>query len=178
MEVSMAVLEIRQYPDPVLKGKCRPVEGITPELRDLIEDMFETMYAAPGVGLAAPQVGVPLRLCVMDVGEEQGGGGVFVLINPEIIELGGEEVEAEEGCLSVKDRYANVTRYSHAKVRAMDRDGNEVVIEGGGLLGRALQHELDHLDGVLFLDRMSPLKRDLIRRKIKKAMKEEKAAAG
>jgi len=174
----MAVLEIRQYPDPVLKGKCRSVEEITPEIGTLIEDMFETMYDAPGVGLAAPQVGVPLRLCVIDVGEEGGHEGKIVLINPEMLELDGEEVSAEEGCLSVKGHYANVTRYEYAKVRALDRDGNEIVIEGGGLLGRALQHELDHLDGVLFIDRMSPLKRDLIKRKIKKALKEERAAAG
>jgi len=174
----MAVLEIRQYPDPVLKSKCRPVEEITPEIDALIEDMFETMYDAPGVGLAAPQVGVPLRLCVIDVGEEGVDTGRIVLINPELVELSGDEITAEEGCLSVKGHYANVTRYSHAKVRALDRDGNEIVVGSDGLLGRALQHELDHLDGVLFIDRMSPLKRDLIKRKIKKAMREERAAAG
>jgi len=175
----MAVLEIRQYPDPVLKGKCGQVEEITPEISALIEDMFETMYDAPGVGLAAPQVGVPLRLCVIDVSdpEDEGAGGKLVLINPEIIEADGE-AEAEEGCLSVKGHYANVRRYSRVKVRAKDRDGKEVEIDGDGLLGRALQHELDHLDGLLFIDRMSPLKRDVIKRKIKKALREERAAAG
>jgi len=168
----VAVLEIRQYPDPVLKGGCGPVEDVTPDIRALIDDMAETMYDAPGVGLAAPQVGVPLRLAVIDASTEEHKMPLLVLINPEIVSYEGE-VEEEEGCLSVRGYYAMVKRYARVRVRALDRDGNQFEVDGEGLLARALQHELDHLDGMLFLDRISPLKRDLFKRKLKKQMKEE-----
>lgn len=173
----MSVLEIRQYPDPVLKGKCRPVENITPDIHKLIDDMIETMYDAPGVGLAAPQVGIPIRLTVIDVSSDEEKHPVLVLINPEIISYEGE-IEEEEGCLSVKGYYADVRRYEKVRVRAHDRNGNVVEVDGEGLLSRALQHELDHLDGVVFVDRLSPLKRELFKRKLKKMMQEEAEEAG
>ena len=167
----MAVLEIRQYPDPVLRKKTKRVEEITPEIVRLIDDMVETMYAAPGVGLAAPQVGISLRLAVIDVSSKEDPPRVFVLINPEFLMKEGE-VEEEEGCLSVDDCHVDIRRFEAVKVRALDREGNGYEVEAGGLLARALQHEIDHLDGILILDHMSPLKRDLFKRKLRKARKE------
>ncbi len=172
----MSVLEIRQYPDPVLKRKSARVEHITPEIHKLIDDMVETMYAAPGVGLAAPQVGIGLRIAVVDVSSRDEEGELLVLINPEIISAEGE-IEDEEGCLSIKDFNANVRRYSKVRIKAADKDGSVREIEGEDLLARAFQHELDHLDGLLFIDRISPLKRDLFKRRVKKAMKKEGVAA-
>jgi len=172
----MAILKIRQFPDPVLKAKARPVGEITPEILKLIDDMIDTMYAAPGVGLAAPQVGLSLRLAVVDVSPEEDRRPPMVLINPEFISKEGE-VEDEEGCLSVKGHATNVTRYERVRVRAFDRDGRSYEIEGEGFLARALQHELDHLDGMLYIDRISPLKRGLIKQKLKKALKEKEENA-
>lgn len=171
----MSVLEIRQYPDPVLKRKCKTVTEITPELYTLVNDMVETMYDAPGVGLAAPQVGVPIRLTVIDVSTEEQKQPLIVLINPEIVEYEGE-VEEEEGCLSVKGYYAEVKRYERVKVRAIDLKGKPVEIDGEGFLSRALQHELDHLDGIVFINRLSPLKRELFKRRLKKQLQEEDEA--
>ena len=172
----MSVLEIRQYPDPVLKRKSARVENITPEIQKLIEDMAETMYAAPGVGLAAPQVGIGLRIAVVDVSGRDEEGELLVLINPEIVSTEGE-IEDEEGCLSIKDYNADVKRFRKVRIRATDKDGSIREIEGEDLLARAFQHELDHLDGLLFIDRISPLKRDLFKRRVKKAMKKEGVAA-
>jgi peptide deformylase len=172
----MAALEIKQYPDPVLRGKSRPVEAITPDIQKLIDDMVETMYAAPGVGLAAPQVGVPLRLAVIDISSKDEKHPLIVLINPEFVSRDGE-AEDEEGCLSVNEFNAVVARYSKVRVRATDREGKTFEVEGEELLARALQHELDHLDGVLILDHASPLKRELYKRKIKKALKKERLEA-
>ena len=173
----MAVLEIKQYPEPVLRRKAKPVEAVTPELQDLIDDMIETMYAAPGVGLAAPQIGISLRLAVIDVGlRDEGPSRVYTLINPEIISQEGE-LEDDEGCLSIQEYHADVKRSSKVRVRATDRDGNTYEIEGEDLLARALQHEIDHLNGMLFIDRLSPLKRDLFKRRYKKQMKEGSAAS-
>ncbi|HEY3348041.1 MAG TPA: peptide deformylase [Nitrospirota bacterium] len=166
----MSVLEIRQYPDPVLKGKCQPVKDITPEILKLIEDMAETMYAAPGVGLAAPQVGVPIRLAVIDVSLREENQALLVLINPEIISAEGE-AEEEEGCLSVKDFNAVVKRYETVRVRVTGKDGKVYEMDGEGLLARAFQHELDHLDGVLFIDRISALKRNIFKRRLRKLLK-------
>ena len=135
----MAVLEIRQYPEQVLKGKAKPVEEITPEIQRLIDDMIETMYAAPGVGLAAPQVGVPLRLAVIDVSTRDDEMPLLVLVNPEIISQEGE-LDEDEGCLSVRDYNTNVRRYARVKIRATDRHGNVYEKEGEGLLARAFQH--------------------------------------
>jgi len=158
---------IVKYGDPVLARKAEPVAEITDEIRQLIDDMIETMYAAPGVGLAAPQIGVPLRVCVIDISGGRRGGQVITLVNPEFVERTGMQLE-EEGCLSGPGYHATVARPERAVVRGLNREGEEVTIEGTGLLARALQHELDHLDGTLFLSRLRGLPRDLIIRKIRK----------
>jgi peptide deformylase len=133
----------------------------------LIDDMVDTMYAAPGIGLAAPQVGVPLRVCVIDLSVGKRGGELLTLINPEFVERDGMQLE-DEGCLSVPGFTATVARPARAVVKALDRTGAARVVEGTGLLARALQHEIDHLDGVLFLNRLRGLKRDMIVKKIRK----------
>lgn len=164
----MAVHPIVQYPDPVLLNPTRPIEDITVEVRRLIDDMWETMYAAPGVGLAANQIGIDLRVAVIDTtSSEEKGMHKVVLINPEVIEEDGH-LKEEEGCLSFPGFTDTTSRYERVKVRALDIDGAEFEIEGTGLFGRALSHETDHLDGHVFIERMSVLKRDLIRRKIRK----------
>lgn len=150
-----------------LHAPAEPVAAFDAELNRLIDDMIETMYAAPGIGLAAPQVGVLLRVCVIDLSVGRRGGELFILVNPEFAERDGMQLE-EEGCLSVPGFNATVARPARAVVRAMDRTGAPQTVEGTGLLARALQHELDHLDGTLFLDRLRGIKRDLIVRKIKK----------
>jgi len=171
----MAILPIRQYPDPVLKKKAKPVGEITPELHKLIDDMIDTMYAAPGVGLAAPQVGISLRLAVIDISPEEDRLPPIVMINPEFTMQEGEQDE-DEGCLSVKGYNANVVRYDRVRVRALNRQGKPFEIEGEGFMAKALQHELDHLDGMLYIDRLSPLKRGLIKQKLKKELKKEDAS--
>jgi len=158
---------ILRYGAASLAAKAAPVERFDDELARLIDDMTETMYAAPGIGLAAPQIGVPLRVSVIDLSVGKRGGELITLVNPEFIEREGMQLE-EEGCLSVPGFTATVARPVRAVVRAQDRTGNSRVVEGTGLLARALQHELDHLDGVLFLDRLRGIKRDLIVRKIRK----------
>jgi peptide deformylase len=158
---------IVRFGDPVLARPARVVDAVTDETRALIDDMIETMYAAPGIGLAATQIGVPLRVCVIDVSGGRRGGEVVTLVNPEFLERTGMQLE-EEGCLSVPGFNATVARPERAVVRALNRDGTSITIEGTGLLARALQHELDHLDGVLFINRLSALPRDIIVRKIRK----------
>jgi len=158
---------ILKYGDDVLHDRARPVEAITQEINRLIDDMIETMYAAPGVGLAAPQVGVPLRIFVIDLSVGRDPSGLIVMINPEFVERDGMQLE-EEGCLSVPGFNATVVRPSRATVKGLDRAGNEQQREGVGLLARAFQHEIDHLDGTLFVDRLRGIKRDLIVRRIKK----------
>src|SRR5262245_48146189 len=158
---------ILKYGDSILHEPARPVEAVTPELDRLIDDMIETMYAAPGVGLAAPQVGVGLRIFVVDVSVGRDPAGLHVIVNPEFVERDGMQLE-EEGCLSVPGFNATVVRPSHAILQGLDRDGEPVRLEGSGLLARALQHEMDHLDGTLFVDRLRGLKRDIIVRKIRK----------
>ena len=158
---------ILKYGDETLHRPARAVDAITPEIDRLIDDMVQTMYAAPGVGLAAPQVGVPLRLFVIDVSVGRDPGGLIVMINPEFVERGGMQLE-EEGCLSVPGFNATVVRPSHVVVKGLDRSGAEFVREGDGLLARAFQHEMDHLDGALFVDRLRGIKRDMIVRKIRK----------
>jgi peptide deformylase len=155
---------------PGLSSRAEPVGAIDDAVQQLIDDMIATMYAAPGVGLAAPQVGVPLRLCVIDLSVGKKDGEVITLINPEFVEREGMQIE-DEGCLSVPGFTASVARPARAVVRGLDRRGTPVTIEGTGLLARALQHELDHLDGTLFLDRLRGIKRDLIVRKIRKLAK-------
>jgi len=165
----MAVLDIRKYPAPVLKKKAAPVSVFDEELQKLIEDMIETMYAAPGVGLAAPQVGVSKRLAVIDISSRDEQYPLVVLINPCIVKTDGE-IEFEEGCLSIPEYTTKVKRSENLVVRAHARDGNEVEIEAGGLLSIALQHEIDHLDGIL-IDRISPIKREFFKKRYKKAQK-------
>ncbi len=168
----MAVLKVRRYGDPVLRRQALPIEEVTPEIRRAIADMTETMYDEVGIGLAAPQVGIALRLIV--VGDEQ-GTGVQALVNPMIVEEGGQAT-AEEGCLSIPGIFAPVTRSAWVKVEARDESGKPLAIAARGLRARVLQHEMDHLDGVLFIDRLDPVTRDRIKRKIKKEGLREDAA--
>ena len=158
---------ILRYVDEGLHEPARPVEAITPAIDRDIDDMIETMYAAPGIGLAAPQVGEPLRIIVIDLSVGRDPEGLIVLINPEFVDRGGMQLE-EEGCLSLPGFNATVVRPSRAVVKGLDRSGTEREHEGNGLLARAFQHELDHLDGTLFVDRLRGIKRDLIVRKIRK----------
>jgi len=158
---------ILRYGDPVLHERARPVEQITPEIDRLVGDMIDTMYAAPGVGLAAPQVGLPLRIFVIDVSVGRDPNGLIVMINPEFVVRDGMQLE-EEGCLSVPGFNATVVRPSHVIIKGLDREGQERQHEGAGLLARAFQHEMDHLDGMLFVEHLRGVKRDLIVRKIKK----------
>lgn len=165
----MAVLEIRKYPDEVLKKKALPVDNIDRSLQVLIDNMIETMYAAPGIGLAAPQVGVSKRVIIIDIGTKEEKHPLVVLINPEIVEADGL-IDAEEGCLSVPGYFSTVRRAGRVIVKGLDRDGKTVRIEGTELLARALQHEIDHLDGILFVDRLSFVKREFFKKRyLKKA---------
>jgi peptide deformylase len=158
---------ILKYGDTPLHQKAATVEVITPEIDRLVADMIETMYAAPGVGLAAPQVGVALRIFVVDVSVGRDPTGLIVMINPEFVERDGVQLE-EEGCLSVPGFNATVMRPMRAIVKGLDGGGQEHQHEGNGLLARAFQHEMDHLDGTLFVDRLRGIKRDLIVTKIRK----------
>ena len=160
----MAVLKVRKYGDPVLRKRAEPVKDVTPDVRRMVEDMFETMYDEVGIGLAAPQVGISLRLMV--VGDDN-GRTPRALVNPVIAERGGE-VTAEEGCLSLPGIFAPVTRSEWVRLEAQDLEGQPVSIRAKGLTARVFQHEMDHLDGVLFIDRLDPMSRDRIKRKIKK----------
>jgi len=161
--------EIRIYPDPVLKERAEEVEDFGPSLWELVDDMFDTMYKRGGVGLAANQVGVLKRVVVIDLdsGKEGQGKNQLVLVNPEIVSAQGEVV-AEEGCLSLPGLYKKVKRAERVVVRAKDREGKEFTLEAEGLLSRAIQHEVDHLNGILFIDRLSPLQRRLALEKYKK----------
>jgi len=164
------IREIVKYPDPVLEVPTEPVTEFNDELRQFVDDMFESMYAAKGIGLAAPQVGVSKRLTVIDLSFKERPEERIVLINPEIILKEGKQYE-EEGCLSLPEIREKVSRAAKVKVRAQDLDGNWFEMEGTELLSRAFQHEIDHLDGILFFRRVSALKRDLILRKIRKMQK-------
>jgi peptide deformylase len=173
----MALREIRKYPEPVLRIKTSRVERIDNTLDRLIEDMVETMHAAPGVGLAANQVGVSLQLAVIDLSAREDEGQrypLLVIINPEILSQEGSVIE-EEGCLSIPDYAEKVKRAARVKVRAQDRTGKPFEIEAEGLMAKALQHEIDHLNGLLFIDRLSPLKKNLFKRRFKKALAVDKA---
>lgn len=166
----MAIREIVKYPDPILKQPCVPVTAVTGETARLIRDMVDTMYAAPGVGLAANQVGVRQRIIVVDIDYENPGKNLLKLINPEI-RFAEDEVFWEEGCLSVLDFTAEVKRAARVRVVGLDDQEREVKVDADGLLSVALQHEIDHLDGKLFIDRISRLKRDLYTRKLKKLLR-------
>lgn len=161
------ILPILQYPDPRLAGKSEPVTEITPELRELAANMLETMYARDGIGLAAPQVGAFVRLVVIDMSGPERREEALALINP-VLTLSGDETESEEGCLSVSDYSANVRRRELVSVEALDLDGKPVKIDADGRFAVCLQHECDHLDGVLFIDHISRLKRTMYDRKIQK----------
>jgi peptide deformylase len=162
--------EIVKYPDPVLAKRGEPVTIFDDKLKALVEEMFESMYEAQGIGLAAPQIGLSQRLTVIDISFKKDPEAKVVLINPEIIHREGEQYE-EEGCLSLPEIREKVKRAAKVKVRAQNTDGEWFEIEGEELLSRAFQHEIDHLDGILFIDRLSRLKKDLIVRKIKKLIK-------
>jgi len=168
----MARLPIIEFPDPRLRTVARPVKDVDTRIRQLIDDMFETMYAAPGIGLAATQVDGHERLLVLDVSEEKSHPLVF--INPEILESEGSQVY-QEGCLSVPGIYADVKRAEKIRVRALDRDGQSFEIDADGLLAVCIQHEMDHLAGKVFVDYLSPLKRELVRKKLAKQRREDAA---
>jgi peptide deformylase len=176
----MAILRIYETPDPVLRQISSPVEKVDDELRALVADMFETMYEAPGIGLAAVQVGVPKRLLVMDLQEPENPDDPEspvvkeprVFINPEILSHSDQEVPYLEGCLSVPDQYAEVMRPDRIRARWLDEQGEKHEEDLDGLLAVCLQHEMDHLEGVLFIDHLSKLKRDMVLKKLAKTRKE------
>jgi len=171
----MALREIRTYPDPVLRKKTSRVEKVDRSLDRLIKDMVETMHAAPGVGLAANQVGVPLQLAVIDLSsreDEDQRHPLLVIINPEILAMEGSVIE-EEGCLSIPDYAEKVKRAVRIKGRAQDRTGKQFELEAEGLMAKALQHEIDHLNGLLFVDKLSPLKKSFFKRRYKKVLAEK-----
>ncbi|MBX2832545.1 MAG: peptide deformylase [Rhodospirillales bacterium] len=172
----MALREILIVPDPRLKKECAAVTEVNDEIRQLLDDMLETMYAAPGIGLAAPQIGVMKRVVVMDVSDEKDKPEPLKLINPEIIWESEELAVYQEGCLSIPDQYADVERPAEVGMRYMDENGKEHEIEADGLLATCIQHEIDHLDGVLFTDYLSALKRNMIIKKVQKLQKTKKSA--
>lgn len=168
----MSVLKIEMLGSEVLRRRADDIEQVDDELRSLIRDMFETMYDAEGIGLAGPQVGVSRRVIVVDVQEE--GAAPFALVNPRVVEQGPATEKGEEGCLSIPGLSALVERPARVVVEGLDERGEPVRIEGEGLLGRCLLHEIDHLDGVLFLDRLSPLKRNMLLKKWKNRAPDER----
>ena len=170
----MAVLPIKNCLDPVLRKQCQIIKNIDGELVTLSEDMIETTLAAPGVGLAANQIGIPWRLFVVNMGVETDKDNLITLINPEITAMEGNEM-GEEGCLSIPDVIAEVNRATQIEVKAIDLNGNDIRFEAKGYLARALQHEIDHLNGVLFWDSLGKVKRDILKRKFKKKLKEQDA---
>lgn len=166
------IREILTYPDPILKKKSAPVAIINEKIRELVRDMAETMYAAPGVGLAAPQIGVLQRIVVIDVSAKDEKPELIVAINPVIAHADGESYE-EEGCLSIPKYAANVRRHARVVVKALNLDGEEVTYRAEELLAIAFQHEIDHLDGTLFVDHISPLKREIFRKKYRRMHEEQ-----
>ncbi len=178
----MAIRTIIEVPDPLLRQKSTPVEQVDDDIRALIADMFETMYEAPGIGLAAIQVGVPKRILVIDLQEPQEEGGEpirdpRIFINPEILDTSNQQVPYTEGCLSVPDQYAEVDRPDRIRARWLDQDGNPHEEDIEGLLATCLQHEMDHLEGILFIDHLSRLKREMLLKKLAKQRKEQEKRA-
>ena len=165
----MAVREIHAWPSEVLRKKAAPVGEVDDDLRRLADDMLETMYAAPGIGLAAPQVGVSKRLIVIDLSSGMEKDQVIVLATPEIVSTEGE-IDSEEGCLSLPDLSVKVCRAEKIVVRGLDREGRTVEVRGEDLLAKALQHEIDHLDGVLLIDKVNPVRREIAKKKLKKTL--------
>jgi peptide deformylase len=172
----MALREVLVAPDPRLKVKARKVETFDAELKTLLDDMVETMYAAKGIGLAAPQIGVAQRAIVMDLAREGEDPAPRKFVNPEIVWASEQEVPCEEGCLSVPGQYAEVTRPERVRVRYQDETGVRHEIECDGLLAVCIQHEMDHLEGVLFVDHLSALKRNMMLRKVQKAQRQKDAS--
>ena len=172
----MALREILIVPDPRLKKECEPVKEVNDEIKTLLNDMLETMYAAPGIGLAAPQIGVMKRVVVMDVSDDKDKPEPLKLINPEIIWESEETSIYQEGCLSIPEQYADVERPAEVGMRYIDENGETHEIEADGLLATCIQHEIDHLDGVLFTDYLSALKRNMILKKVQKLQKTKKSA--
>ncbi|WP_322990102.1 MULTISPECIES: peptide deformylase [unclassified Hoeflea] len=167
----MTIKPIIYLPDPILRQQSLPVERVDSELKGFVEDMLETMYEAPGIGLAAIQVGVPRRLLVIDIAGKDEDPNPQVFINPELVATGEDTSVYEEGCLSIPDYYADVERPASVTVKHLDRDGKLQTTEADGLLATCLQHEIDHLNGVLFIDHISKLKRDMVVRKFTKLAK-------
>ncbi|MET3853280.1 peptide deformylase [Rhizobium sp. OAE497] len=167
----MTIKPLIILPDPILRQASKPIERVDDELKRLADDMLETMYDAPGIGLAAIQIGVPRRMLVIDVSREGEDKQPQVFINPEILKSSDERSVYEEGCLSIPDYYAEVERPATITVRYLDRDGKELTAEADGLLATCLQHEIDHLNGVLFIDHISRLKREMVIKKFTKAAK-------
>lgn len=178
----MSIRRILTFPEPFLRGTARPVENITGDTAKWVEDMAQTMYAAPGIGLAAPQVGLDQRIIVLDVGPDEDepakerGKHLLHIVNPVIVEAEGETT-FEEGCLSVVDFRAEVQRAARVLVKGWDVDQREIAIEADGLLAIALQHEIDHLEGTLFIDRLSKLKREMYVKRVKKALRDGRPIA-
>lgn len=169
----MTVLDILTYPDSFLKKRTAPVENIDGEMQTVFDSMAATMYVAPGVGLAAPQVGIGQSFIVYDITSRENGHDLHVLVNPKIITSEGEILSENEGCLSVPDFRADVRRAERILVEGADRDGNPLHFEADGLLAIVIQHELDHLNGTLFIDHISTLKRQMYKRRVKKEMKQQ-----
>ena len=167
----MAIRDILVIPDKRLRLKSEPVKAIGKDIRALVEDMFATMYAAPGIGLAAIQIGMPARLITLDLAKKDEPKAPQVFINPEVIWASDEKATYEEGCLSIPEYYENVERPKAVKVKFLDLDGKPHELEAEGLLATCLQHEIDHINGVLFIDYISKLKRDMVMKKFKKAAK-------
>jgi peptide deformylase len=168
----MSIKPLIILPDPLLRQMSKPLERVDAQVARLADDMLETMYDAPGIGLAAIQIGEPLRMLVVDLAKEDEAPAPHVFINPEILQRSDERSVYEEGCLSIPDYYAEVERPASVRVKYLDRDGNSQEIEAEGLMATCLQHEIDHLDGVLFVDHISKLKRDIVVRKFKKLAKD------
>jgi len=170
----MSLLEILEYPDPRLRTIAKQIKEVTPEINTLIDDMLETMYDAPGIGLAATQVDKHIQLIVMDISEEK--DSPFVFINPKITVLDGDSETMQEGCLSVPGFYEDVSRIEHVLIKALDRKGQAFELEARGLLAVCIQHEMDHLNGKLFVDYLSTLKRNRIKKKLEKQHRSLKQA--
>ncbi|MDQ0420047.1 peptide deformylase [Peteryoungia aggregata LMG 23059] len=169
----MTIKPLIILPDPLLRQVSAPIERVDAELEQFIDDMLETMYEAPGIGLAAIQVGVPRRLLVIDLSKEDEGRKPLVFINPEILKSSDERSVYEEGCLSIPDYYAEVERPAAITVKSIGRDGKEQLTEADGLLATCLQHEIDHLNGVLFIDHISRLKREMVIKRFTKAARQK-----
>ena len=174
MPITAHLIPIVKIPDPILRRTAKSVEGITDGLRQLLDDMAATMYDAPGIGLAAPQINVSERLIVIDCGKGD-TSKLYKMINPEIISLSDTRAILEEGCLSIPDQTAEVERPAKVSVRYLDENGNTQTLNAEGLLAACLQHEIDHLNGVLFIDHISRLKRDMILRRVMKELRQTKS---